>query len=568
MTSTVPVFSLRKRASYIGSLAVGLIAMQVIVALHLLSSLEPLSTRFRLFSDAIEDSLCSMRPCANVSFALRKAQRVGLRSSEQYIVSANANTITQGASLRNNLRIDREARKSKNPFRLPLREDDERKAGETKTGNDLAPSEAADMRPGLEPLVGQKHLNISTRELEQTARQRDFVKTESVVLTDTNCSSYESCEKSIMQSSPELFSNDRIILPKTRKASRRARWLKQNWGKFGILQSDDLSKMFASRMRTFLNGSGDGNSTELERSSGHGSSEERHEACKVRFFITWITKLSMFGPREQLCLESVFRTHPSACVVILSRSFDSESGRRLLLPFVEKGFRVTAITPDLPFLLRDTPAQRWFTNLRQGKMDPGKINLSQNLSNLLRLAVLYKYGGIYVDTDVILLRSVSSLGNALGAQGEEQRGGGWRRLNNAAMVFERGHPLVEAFLREFAATFNGNKWGQNGPYLVTRVVRKARKSGGGRQDWRILRAEAMYAVNWRRIEEVFRAGKREEVLEMVKNSVAIHLWNRQSRGMAAEAGSALDVLLQRPCVLCNPATLAAALRPQRRPRAG
>ena len=113
--------------------------------------------------------------------------------------------------------------------------------------------------------------------------------------------------------------------------------------------------------------------------------------------MTWISPASSFGGREMMSVESVFRVHPRACLIILSRTLDTRHGYRILKPLIDGGFKVQAVTPDLLFLFKGTPAEAWLHELRKGKKDPGEIPLSQNLSNLIRLAVLYKYGGVYID---------------------------------------------------------------------------------------------------------------------------------------------------------------------------
>ena len=63
-------------------------------------------------------------------------------------------------------------------------------------------------------------------------------------------------------------------------------------------------------------------------------------------------------------------------------------------------------------MFKKTPAETWFEEMKSGNKDPGEIPLSQNLSNLIILAVLNKYGGIYLDTDFIVLKSFAGLRNA------------------------------------------------------------------------------------------------------------------------------------------------------------
>ncbi|KAK7294670.1 hypothetical protein RJT34_17560 [Clitoria ternatea] len=104
-----------------------------------------------------------------------------------------------------------------------------------------------------------------------------------------------------------------------------------------------------------------------------------------------------------------------------------------------------------------TLAEAWFHELRKGKKDPGEIPLFQNLSNLIRLAVLYKYGGVYIDTDFIVLKSLAGLRNCSGAQGVDSGGRHWTRLNNAVLIFDMNHPLLLRFIDEFSLTFDGNE---------------------------------------------------------------------------------------------------------------
>ncbi|KAK1395083.1 Lactosylceramide 4-alpha-galactosyltransferase [Heracleum sosnowskyi] len=150
---------------------------------------------------------------------------------------------------------------------------------------------------------------------------------------------------------------------------------------------------------------------------------------------------------------------------------DSVQGLKLLDPIMKHGFKLVAVTPDLSFLFKNTPDESWFDDLKSGNKDPGEIPLAQNLSNLIRLAVSYKYGGVYLDTDFIVLKDFSGLRNSIGAQSSNAFGN-WTRLNNAVLVFDKNHPLLYKFIEEFTLTFNGNRWGHNGSYLVSRVASK------------------------------------------------------------------------------------------------
>jgi lactosylceramide 4-alpha-galactosyltransferase len=302
-----------------------------------------------------------------------------------------------------------------------------------------------------------------------------------------------------------------------------------------MLRSADNLKRFSTRVREFF--------------GNHG--------CKVRFFMTWISSLKSFGDRECFSVESLFRSHPDACLVIVSNSMDSESGSLVLKPFLDKRFKLIAIKPDFDYLFKDTHAEKWFKGLKKGNVSPGEVSLGQNMSNLLRLALLYKFGGIYMDTDVIVLKRFTKLRNVIGAQTIDLETRNWSRLNNAVLIFDKKHPLLFKFIEEFALTFDGNKWGHNGPYLVSRVV--SRVNGRPGFNFTVLPPPAFYPVDWSRIRSFFR-GPRDKVhstwlhekLEQIKSeSFAVHLWNKQSREIKVESGSIINYIMLDCCVFCN-----------------
>ncbi|CAH8356350.1 unnamed protein product [Eruca vesicaria subsp. sativa] len=279
--------------------------------------------------------------------------------------------------------------------------------------------------------------------------------------------------------------------------------------------------------------------------------------CKVNFMMTWISPAVMFGKREVLSVESVFKSHPKGCLIILSSTMDSPLGFRILKPFLDRGYRVIAITPDLPFLLKDTAGESWLEEIQTGKRDPGKISLAQNLSNLMRLAYLFKFGGVYLDTDMIVLKSFKHLRNVIGAQTLESVSRNWTRLNNAVLIFDKNHPLLLKCIQEFALTFNGNVWGHNGPYLVSRVARSVEGTEG--YNFTIMRPSTFYSVNWVEIEKLFKVPRTEKdlkrvkvkVLEMQRRGYGLHLWNKFSSKFVIEQGSAMDKIVSDHCVICE-----------------
>ncbi|KAE8671628.1 Lactosylceramide 4-alpha-galactosyltransferase, putative isoform 1 [Hibiscus syriacus] len=212
-------------------------------------------------------------------------------------------------------------------------------------------------------------------------------------------------------------------------------------------------------------------------------------------------------------------TSPDGCLLILSSSLDSPKGYRVLKPLVDRGFNVLAVTPDVPFLVKNTPAEAWLEELKSGNMDPGSVPLFNHLSDLIRLAVLYKYGGVYFDTDFIFLKDLSGLRNAIGAQSINQ---------------------------EYATTFNGNRWGHNGPYLVSRVMERLRDNPEY-SNITVFPPKAFYPVDWIKLAKLFKKPETEAdskwtddtVADISSESYVVQLWNKRSRGLKIEEGSVM-----------------------------
>nr|POF00575.1 lactosylceramide 4-alpha-galactosyltransferase [Quercus suber] len=288
-----------------------------------------------------------------------------------------------------------------------------------------------------------------------------------------------------------------LVPPFNVKVEQRIAWFQEKMPKSKVFMTNNLTHQFHSRVREFFK-----------------------SGCEEHFFMTWIAPARSFGRRGFFSLESLFKAHPTGCLMILSRSLDSRRGYRILKPLVDRGFKVNAVTPDLAFLFKNTPAEAWFKEMKSGNKDPGEIPIAQNLSNLVRLAVLYK-------------------------------------LNNAVLIFDANHPLLLKFIEEFASSFDGNKWGHNGPYLVSRVVERIRKKPG--YNFTVLPPMAFYPVDWIRINRLFQKPAnqgdsiwvQDKLLQLSGETYGIHLWNKQTSNLRIEEGSVMGRLILEHCILCQ-----------------
>ncbi|XP_044502668.1 uncharacterized protein LOC123223542 [Mangifera indica] len=173
------------------------------------------------------------------------------------------------------------------------------------------------------------------------------------------------------------MSNNRRPLnsPFSLREEGRTGWLKNTPPEFEIFKSDRLTKRFHSRVLDFFN----------------------HD-CEVQAFMTWISPARSFGRRELLSVESFFKVNPRGCLMILSKTLDSTNGYTILKPILDRKFRVIAVTPDLSFLFRNTPAEAWSKEMISGKKDPGTILFFSDSWRNLQQHLMEIDGGIMVPT--------------------------------------------------------------------------------------------------------------------------------------------------------------------------
>lgn len=198
-----------------------------------------------------------------------------------------------------------------------------------------------------------------------------------------------------------------------------------------------------------------------------------------------------FSTLNLRCVESVFYFHPTALLKIHSNAASGihASGRlpSKLQAVKDRGFRLEIVPYSAADVLQKavemdgslvnaTAAALWASNLDQWKTEQFWYS---NESNLLRLCLLYTQGGIYLDTDVILVRPLVVVVAEEDAA-QQQDGGSLahdnamahdgRTFHCAVMKFlVPGNHFLAAGIDNFLQNYNGNDWGNNGPRVFHRT---------------------------------------------------------------------------------------------------
>lgn len=274
--------------------------------------------------------------------------------------------------------------------------------------------------------------------------------------------------------------------------------------------------------------------------------------CSLRVFMAWTTPPWSYTVRHQRGLESLLYFHPRACVVVFSDSIELD----FFNDFVKDGYRVAVVMPNLDELLFDTPthifASVW--------LDWRKVDLYYiHYTELLRLAALYKYGGVYLDSDVIVLKPLDSLNNSLGTESpvDEELS-----LNGAVMAFEKNSSFILDCLTEFTATYDDTLLRWNGAELLTRVAKESIKRSG--KNWvnktfKIQPHWAFFPLSFHNIKSYFTAPENQYDTEMqevlfkriLNESFTLHFWNNVTSKIVPETGSLVEKVLNYHCLHCT-----------------
>lgn len=126
-------------------------------------------------------------------------------------------------------------------------------------------------------------------------------------------------------------------------------------------------------------------------------------------WLMWTTSLKSFGPRQYAVLQSLLYHHSCANITILSNTLVASS-----IP--DKWRRSVHIWPYddrfLRHIVEDVPeATAWVDRIDEWRKQPYFFS---HLTDYLRFALLYRYGGFYTDFDALYMRSLMPFTNAVG----------------------------------------------------------------------------------------------------------------------------------------------------------
>ncbi|KAJ3402641.1 hypothetical protein HDU80_004906 [Chytriomyces hyalinus] len=265
---------------------------------------------------------------------------------------------------------------------------------------------------------------------------------------------------------------------------------------------------------------------------------------KIFHFIHYNEHLS--NPRYLCSLESAARINPNYQINVYARNsshFKISISKWLSLLDTTISSRIFIHELVWKDAMMGTPLEQWYT-LEKWKESSW---VDQNLGNAFRLGILYHYGGVYLDLDIVSLNPVEAM---MQDRTVAMQDGKW--YNNAVFRFPPGDAFVKAMMEEFVSGFEGFVWARNGPRMVTRTMAKHCKKAPLAdmcQSLLVLPANKFFPIQYEQREQLFAAFEDscELMQKLSDGSVGIHWWSKRVQSTIISTRTVLTMLMIVQC---------------------
>jgi len=284
------------------------------------------------------------------------------------------------------------------------------------------------------------------------------------------------------------------------------------------------------------------------------------------FHLVWTTSSSFFQSwrlfvilaiqknyRDQNYAVNIYSNTLNAQILSTCADFDKVNMTNIrFLPINEEIFKSTALE------------KWWFQHTEfHGDLPLTKTDFRySHLTDLIRFAVLWKFGGIYLDFDMILLRPVTVFFNSFASQKDMQDKNTMDDsdpYNFAIAVFQPQHPFLSEVMQNASSVYDPQLWPCVGPRLITSAVHNWTTRGLVTFHTEIPKVEIsrksttihifphiyFYPLYWKFGNTLVQKTptSRVEFGRLMAHAVTVHIWSRSTNMSTIEKGSVLNILM-------------------------
>ncbi|XP_042206196.1 lactosylceramide 4-alpha-galactosyltransferase-like [Homarus americanus] len=192
---------------------------------------------------------------------------------------------------------------------------------------------------------------------------------------------------------------------------------------------------------------------------------------------------------------------------------------------------------DLTDVFQRTPLEKFFNGKTWTKDEKW---LKVHVSDMMRVALVWHWGGIYTDTDVICLKDMSHFSNTVAFQAPGI-------LANGFFKFQSQHKVLKSYMKVMIKNYKPGVWGSMGPKSLSEVLKAECKVKDLRKlhpklpltcgDVSLLPPKQFYPIIWQNYKKYMEPGKGKNFTEDFKENFSLHVWNKLSVDEVVRKGS-------------------------------
>lgn len=165
------------------------------------------------------------------------------------------------------------------------------------------------------------------------------------------------------------------------------------------------------------------------------------------------------------------------------------------------------------------------------------------LSDLIRVAILWRWGGFYTDTDTVCIKDVSPLRNIISFSNNKRN-----HISNGAFQFKHHHKFLELLMEVQTKRFKPASWASLGPEAVSTVAKKLcnitdwSNLPGSKDDpvecgdLTLLPPKYLLPLDWTQNKRLFAKGSGEYFFSKFNSTYVIHLFSALTRNKKLHIG--------------------------------
>jgi hypothetical protein len=254
---------------------------------------------------------------------------------------------------------------------------------------------------------------------------------------------------------------------------------------------------------------------------------------KKIFFIESNFKRTFFDQMQLCAIESAAKHNPTATISVISVKgvIDSVFNEPLIRQYPNIELEVV----DATEVFEGTPLEEWWLNDRVTKLDD--YYRVAHTSDALRLAFMYKHGGLYSDCDTIALRSFDMFFNHSAFFLERDDG----VMINSFFIIAKRHPFLKHLMEMFVKEYDPKQWALTGPELFMRhlpvycgapvldLLTDKQQNATAKCDIVVFPKRYAYALHWYNVGQFF-AGNHPYHATRFLDAYSLHFHSKMSGG--------------------------------------